>query len=86
MSRLEDIARRRDRHLIPRHCWDERDWREQRRDAVRSQRYQSGGIGLEIPVIPQRGIPAGFGGLYGPDDRERRTREVDRLLAGIRRR
>ena len=78
-KKLEDISRRKGRFLIPRSMWDERDWREHRREQ-RRQRHPSAGIGLEIPVIPPRSLPPGFGGLYGRPTPTDGARAVDQIL------
>ena len=82
-KKLEDIARRKDRFNIPKSMWDERDWREHRREQ-RRRRHPSAGIGLEIPVLPRRGLPQGFGGLFNRPTPTDRARAVDEILGRLR--
>ena len=65
--------------------WDERDWCTAARRGEGSE-PPTGWPRCPNPTFPDRVIPPGFGGLHGPDDHERRTHEVDRVIAALRRR
>ena len=82
-SRLDYIASRQDRHLIPRDGWTERYWRAQRKeDAEKRARRSELLASLDRPVvIPPSPTVAAFSlsDRTRDDDRQRRV-EANRIL------
>ena len=63
------------RHEWPRELWGWLDWRREE-----AAQHHIKTLGKPPPVVPDRLLPPGFGGLYAKPRRGGGRRDVDRLL------
>jgi len=69
---------RKDRHLLPPDCWDDRD----RREDLASKAYEP--LGRDLPAAPiGPRLSDNFGGLWDKPRKRDRGAQVDRLLVDL---